>query len=168
MQANDERFKVMMIRTQIAERGYANNPDDPGGETKYGISKRSYPDLDIPNLTWEQAENIYWRDFWVNPRIRELPDWINGAVFDFAINSSPHTAIHYLQSLLGIADDGVIGPITLASVDMVGKSEKYKEFAVTYVVNRLLFMTRLSNWKKAGHDWAVRISQQILYVIQEA
>ena len=46
------------------EGGYVNDPADPGGETKYGISKRSYPALDIKNLTVEQATAIYLRDFW--------------------------------------------------------------------------------------------------------
>lgn len=46
------------------EGGYVNDPDDPGGETKYGISKRSYPNLDIKNLTEEQAKSIYLREWW--------------------------------------------------------------------------------------------------------
>ena len=46
------------------EGGYVNNPADPGGETNWGISKRSYPDVDIANLTREGAKAIYLRDFW--------------------------------------------------------------------------------------------------------
>lgn len=46
------------------EGGLVNNPADPGGLTKYGISQRSYPDLDIRNLSIEDAKEIYFRDYW--------------------------------------------------------------------------------------------------------
>ena len=52
-------FKLAIPRVITNEGGYVNDPDDPGGETKYGISKRSYPALDIKNLTVEQATAIY-------------------------------------------------------------------------------------------------------------
>ena len=43
---------------------YVNDPDDPGGETHYGISKRAHPDIDIQALTYEQAKEIYFREYW--------------------------------------------------------------------------------------------------------
>lgn len=47
-----------------ADGGYTNDPDDPGGETKWGISKRANPDVDIPNLTVQQALEIYKTKYW--------------------------------------------------------------------------------------------------------
>lgn len=80
-------------KTIRLEGGYVFDEDDPGGETKYGISKRTYPDLDIKNLTPEMAEEIYKRDFWdklgldayTNPRYQ----W---KVFDISINMGRVTA----------------------------------------------------------------------------
>ena len=60
----DMSFDRIIEFTLQEEGGYVNNPADPGGMTKYGISKRSYPNLDIANLTIDQAKAIYERDFW--------------------------------------------------------------------------------------------------------
>ena len=51
------------------EGGYVNNPNDRGGETKYGISKRAYPNVDIKNLTLDKAKQIYYNDYWYNIKL---------------------------------------------------------------------------------------------------
>jgi lysozyme family protein len=99
-------FDIVFDRVIGIESGYSNNPNDPGGETKYGISKRSYPDLDIKNLTREQAKEIYLRDFWNRLEMDSLPESIVYQLFDFAINSGVSTSIRYFQRALGVADDG--------------------------------------------------------------
>ena len=68
------------------EGGYSNHPDDPGGETKYGISKRAYPDVNIKDLSREEAGEIYKRDYWdvFGCSNRELP--IALTLFDTAVN----------------------------------------------------------------------------------
>ena len=101
------------------EGGYVNDPKDPGGETKYGISKRSYPDVDIAALTLEQAQAIYLRDYWMRARCDELPPAIAFLVFDCAVNSGIGQAIRFLQRAVGVADDGLIGPMTIAAVSRV-------------------------------------------------
>ena len=69
------------------EGGYVSDPHDPGGETKYGISKRSYPNLDIKNLTLEQAKDIYFRDYWVAAGCGTMADDAMAIlVFDCAVN----------------------------------------------------------------------------------
>lgn len=66
--------------------GYVNDPHDPGGETKYGISKRAHPDEDIKNLTLERAGEIYFQDYWLPNHCFQL-DWpMNLCVFDTAVN----------------------------------------------------------------------------------
>lgn len=65
---------------------YTNDPDDPGGETKYGISKRAYPNEDIKNLTPERALELYEKDYWDKCGCNELPYPYNVAVFDTAVN----------------------------------------------------------------------------------
>lgn len=97
------------------EGGYVNDKNDPGGETKFGISKRSYPDLDIKNLTKQQATEIYERDFYNKVRGDDLPVWLALMVTDFAVNAGIKTAVAILQRLVGETDDGIIGKKTIAA-----------------------------------------------------
>ncbi len=93
------------------EGGYVFDPRDPGGETKYGISKRSYPALNIKSLDLETAKAIYRKDFW-DPLGDACHPSIKFQAFDFAVNSGIQTAIRKLQAVLGVADDGVSPPQT--------------------------------------------------------
>ena len=113
------RFEDCIDGVLSHEGGYVNDPDDPGGETKFGISKRAYPNLDIKNLTLEEAKKIYKRDYWDRLRLDEVKHQeIACAVFDAAVNLGHRTAISLLQQALynfypDIIIDGIIGPQTL-------------------------------------------------------
>lgn len=105
------------------EGGYVNDPNDLGGETKYGISKRSYPHLDIKNLTVEQAVEIYKRDWWDRYKYESIGDLdIAAKVFDLAVNMGANPAHRILQKAVNFVSssnlkvDGVIGPLTLAAL----------------------------------------------------
>jgi len=74
--------------------GYVNDPHDPGGETKYGISKRAYPNVDIKGLTLDAAINIYYRDYW--PIASSLTFPLNVCVFDCAVNQGQKRAAKFL------------------------------------------------------------------------
>jgi len=76
------------------EGGYVNNPKDPGGETKYGISKRSYPNLDIKNLTKEQAKSIYYADYWLKAKCNDYAYPRDIIIFDTAVNTGVGTALN--------------------------------------------------------------------------
>jgi len=80
------------------EGGYANDPNDPGGETKFGICKRSYPELDISKLTLEQAKEIYYKNYWLKSGCDELPYPFNIIVFDTAVNMGRRRAIEFLNA----------------------------------------------------------------------
>jgi lysozyme family protein len=80
------------------EGGYVHDPSDPGGETKYGISKRSYPSLDIPSLTVEDAKSIYKRDYWDRCNCDHLERGMDIAVFDCAVNMGVGAAKTILQT----------------------------------------------------------------------
>lgn len=105
----------------LHEGGYVNDPSDSGGETKYGISQRSYPHLDIRALTREQAAEIYRRDFWGPAGCPLLPDDVAIKVFDTAVNMGVRQASKLLQLALNahlglrLAVDGVVGPLTIAA-----------------------------------------------------
>lgn len=104
-----------------SEGGYVNHPNDPGGETKYGISKRSYPNEDIFNLTMERAAEIYREDYWDSVKGDELPSGIDYLVFDSSVNHGPKNAGTFLQKAanrqgLKLVVDGAIGPVTVKEV----------------------------------------------------
>lgn len=96
---------------------YENDPDDAGGETKYGIDKRSHPELDIRNLTREQAKDIYRREYWGRVKADELPYPVGEVVADIAVNNGPVRAAKWLQEAIGAAPDGIIGPRTLVAAN---------------------------------------------------
>lgn len=112
------------------EGGYVNDPRDPGGETKYGISRRSYPNLDIARLTREDAVAIYERDFWT-PIPADLPDALRWMAFDAAVNHG-----------LGLSRGWLAGSDTLDA----------------FTAKRLQFYTHLDDWPTFGRGWIRRVA----------
>ena len=150
-------FDTAFDRLLGHEGGYVNHPDDPGGETNWGISKRSYPSVDIKALTRLQAKEIYRRDFW-DP-LGDAPAAVKFQAFDFAVNSGIQTAVRKLQAAIGVADDGHWGPVSarkLASMDV-------NDVIMRYVAQRLRFWTALSTWSTFGKGWALRAAQNLEY-----
>lgn len=99
------------------EGGYSNHPMDPGGETKYGISKRAYPEEDIKNLTFARAADIYRRDYVEKFRLNELDsDRTAELVVDWVVHSGS-LGIRRLQSCLGLVTDGIVGEKTLQKLN---------------------------------------------------
>jgi lysozyme family protein len=143
------------------EGGYVNNPADPGGETIYGISKRSYPYLNIRNLTRDQAKAIYLRDFWAP--LGDAPGAVKFQAFDFAVNSGIQTAIRKLQAAIGVADDGHWGPMSAAKLAAMDVND----VLMRYAAQRLRFMASLSVWPTFGRGWANRIAGQLEYAAQD-
>lgn len=94
-----EAFHKAMQHVIKWEGGYVNDPVDPGGETKYGISKRSYPNLNIAKLTLEDAFSIYYTDFWRPFRLDNLPFDIAVSIFDAAINVGPTRTRSWIREL---------------------------------------------------------------------
>ena len=150
-------FDTAFDRLFANEGGYVDDPNDPGGETNWGISKRSYPNVDIKNLTRDSAKAIYLRDFW--QRIDGLPDLVIFHVFDFAVNSGIETAVRYLQRAVGVADDGHWGPVSIAAAKLLTPTE----IILSLTAERLEYMTKLSNWPSASRGWARRIAQNLHY-----
>ena len=159
MTAFDQAFDRLMT----LEGGYVNDPADPGGETKWGISKRSYPLVNIAALTREQAKEIYMRDFWTRGKMDQYDPAIAFQVFDFSVNSGIETALRKMQSAVGVADDGFVGPITAAAVAAM----KPADFIMRFTAERLDFWTRLSTWPTVGRGWARRAAQDLRYGAQD-
>jgi lysozyme family protein len=102
------------------EGSLSDNPGDEGGETKYGISQRQYPSLNIAALTIADAAAIYYRDWWTRFNFGALPGPIGAKAFDLAVNMGPRSAIICLQRATracghAVPEDGDIGPITISA-----------------------------------------------------
>jgi len=136
-------FENAFIDTIGLEGGYSNDPGDPGGETKYGISKKQYPTIDIKNLTQTQAKEIYLKDYWEPLKLDSIPNQrIHAEIFDTGVNCGVTTAIFIAQRAvnflgLNIDEDGVMGPQTISTVN--GLASKDAE-ALFKALNGFQFM----------------------------
>ena len=116
-----EEFFEIVNHTLEEEGGYVNDPTDQGGETNYGISKRAYPDVDIFNLTEDDAIDIYWKDYWVRGKCDRVPKQLQAIYFDMCVNFGISGAIKVLQETANgkgadIEVDGKIGPNTIKAI----------------------------------------------------
>lgn len=134
------------------EAGYVNDPSDPGGETKYGISKRSYPNLDIKNLTEQQAKEIYKRDFWDTCKCNQLPYPVAIMVFDTAVNMGTGTAIKMLQKSINVNVDGIIGTETITKANAMEPAALLPIFCSL----RTARYVTLDGWDRFGFGWTRR------------
>ena len=142
------------------EGGYSYSPSDPGGETMYGVTARvaaanGYTGS-MRALPLETAKAIYRKSYWAPIRADELPDALRFHVFDAAVNSGVSQAVKWLQSVAGVGEDGVIGPLTMAAVAKLDGSA-----AAAYSGIRLDFMTNLPTWGAFGRGWARRIASNL-------
>lgn len=157
-------FDQAFDRLMEHEGGYVNDPKDPGGETKFGVSKRSYPNEDIPNMTKERAKELFKRDFWDKINGDRLHDGVAWQAADFAYHSGPSVAVRYLQRALNVADDGDWGPASQAAADAADEHDTIMRL----LAERLDFMTRLNNWPHAGKGWARRIAGNLRYGAEDS
>lgn len=129
-------FKEIVDNVIEREGGYVNHPKDPGGETKYGIAKRSHPKEDIKNLTKERAEEIYYDDYWVPSKAPFLPHNIQETFFDMVVNMGQRRAVKILQEACnskkcGLKVDGRIGKLTIAAAKKIDPS-RLRVFRILY------------------------------------
>ena len=136
-----------------SEGAYVNDPADPGGETKFGISRRAHPNEDIAGLTVERARAIYRRDYWDQLRAEELPQALRYWIFDTAVNCGTGFAGESLQRACGVLPDGDIGPRTLSAASAVAP----------HALLRLMFVDRAMRYalnpndKRFGRGWFARL-----------
>lgn len=150
----DQAFDILLRH----EGGFSDHPADPGGKTRFGITEAVAREAgyrgDMRELPIDLAKRIYRDRYWNAVQAEELPDAIRYAVFDAAVNSGPRQAIRWLQRAVGVEDDGIIGPVTLAAVRAADPERLLRRF----LSQRLRFMTGLSNWPAFGRGWARRIA----------
>ena len=156
MTAFDDSFSALIGN----EGGYANHPDDPGGETMWGITARvarahGYTGamLDLPLAT---AKAIAKAGYWDVARCDELDPRLAFQVFDAIYNGGP--AVKWLQRAVGATPDGVIGPATLASLALVDPLKVMMRFNA----HRMKYLSSLKTWPTFGRGWSNRIADNLL------
>lgn len=113
---------------------YENDPADPGGETKYGIDKRSHPTVDIQSLTEEAAKHIYWQE-WNAQGVADFPCPLREVYFNYCVNTGQSRAVKLVQQALGLKIDGIFGPKTKAAIakcDHVAVAHNVIDFADSF------------------------------------
>ena len=155
-------FESAFERTLGYEGGYSDDPNDPGGETRWGISKRAYPGEDIKQLTVEQAKAIYYRDYWRPVGGDGLRGDVAAELFDTAVNMGVTAAIaiaqeacNYLGEALKV--DGVYGPKTLAALVRQTSPDLLKVLNGLQLCRYVELVTRIPNHQRYARGWLKRI-----------
>ena len=158
-------FDRAIIIVLSHEGGYVDHPNDPGGETKFGISKRSYPNEDIKNLTVERAKEIYHNDYWLPIRGPDLPEVVATPLLDYAVNSGVQRAIRGLQATLRVKRDGKLGPISLEALRARVDARSALKLAEEIILGRALFLTRIGCQRRGSEvfltGWMRRIRDNL-------
>ena len=145
------------------EGGYVDNPSDPGGATNLGCTKATWEAWvghpvtkdDIKALTPNDVMPLYKVKYWDTIKGDDLPEGVDYAVFDYAINSGPSRAAKALQSVLSITVDGQIGPATLRALETANP----REVATAVCEARLTFLQGLPTFPTFGKGWSNRVSE---------
>jgi lysozyme family protein len=168
MSTSPSRFDEVVDFVLQHEGGFVQHPRDPGGATKFGITRETLSRArgrrvsvdEVRRLTREEAASIYRRLYWDAVQAHDLPPGIDLATFDLAVHSGPSRAVKMLQSVLGVASDGIVGPKTLQAVRAADIMETIRRLTQ----GRLGFLSRLAAWPTFGRGWRRRV----LSVEQEA
>lgn len=160
-------FDMAFDRLLGNEDGYSNHPDDPGGETMWGITAKvarangySGSMKDMPKDT---AKDIYRTLYWTESKCDRMPGAVAFQVFDAAVNHGVKQANKFLQRAIGVPDDGVIGLQTL------GKLSTMAPAAVVLAFNaeREEFYTFLDTWGSFGKGWSRRVATNLRYAARD-
>lgn len=150
----DEAFDLLIGH----EGGYTNHPDDPGGETMWGITARVARQAGyvgaMRDLPRDTAKTIARNQYWNKVRAEDLPLGVRFDVFDTGYNSGTATAVKLLQRAVGVTDDGVFGPKTLAAV----LAQKGHQVSMRFNAARLEYLVDLKNWPSFSRGWVRRVA----------
>ncbi len=144
------------------EGGYSHDERDPGGETNFGISKRSYPSLNIKTLTRDDAIAIYQRDYWNACKCGQLPSPIALMVFDCAVNQGVATAAYLLQEAVGVQQDGIVGTMTIAAARRIN----LKTAISSYFAGRCQRYATAKNVHIYGKGWFKRAAACLVTALE--
>ena len=152
------------------EGGYVNHPKDPGGMTNMGVTKRVYEEWvgysvsenTMQNLKEEDVAPIYKKNYWDRVKGDDLPEGLDLCIFDFAVNAGPGRAAKFLQKLIGVTQDGGIGPQTLGALQSaIGEDVRIqtREMIEKYQSMRQEYYESLSTFETFGRGWTRQVDE---------
>jgi len=159
-----DRFPRAFALLRVHEGGYSNHPADPGGATMKGVTQRTYNAYrkrrgqlvrGVREITDYEVEAIYRGQYWNAVRADDLPEGVAYCVFDAAVNSGPGQAARWLQKVVGVKVDGIIGNETVSAV----RAAPAREVINAYCDMRLAFMKRLRHWDTFKNGWTRRVAE---------
>lgn len=160
-------FGTFIERVLAHEAGFVDHPSDPGGATNLGITERvarehGYKGA-MRNLPRATAVAIYRQSYWAKVKGDALPPALAFQVFDAAVNHGTGNAIRWLQRALGVADDGILGPITLGQAN----ATPLAPLVFRYIAIRTRFYTDLSTFGAFGKGWTRRIAENLRFAAED-
>ena len=157
------KFNQFIERVLSHEGGYVNHPKDPGGETNWGITKRTAQangyNGSMRAMTREQAIGIYRQAFWERYHADQMPEAVAFQFFDACINHGHGNAARMLQRAAGVPDDGVIGAVSLKAINSLPENDLLLRFNA----ERLVFYTKLGTLGSFGKGWIRRVAQNLIH-----
>lgn len=165
-----KRIEAIAEEIVAREGGYVDDPADPGGATKFGVTigtlrrlgldltgDRKFTTADVKAMTRSKARDIFIRDYYYRPKINELPQAVQASVFDMQVNAGSN-AVKILQRLLGNMDhpvsvDGAIGPKTVRAAQLAQKQAP-NHFADAYGIERRNYYYSLADRRPASRKFA--------------
>ena len=159
-------FEEAIVKTLVHEGGakFTSDPKDRGGDTKFGISQRAYPELDIKNLTEETAKVIYKKDYWDKVKADNIDtQLIAENIFDTAVNMGVRTASRMAQEILSINPaDGIIGPQSLKIINSASVDLFISKYTLQKVAHYVKICQKNKSQKKYLLGWMNRALEGVV------
>lgn len=158
-----ENFDDALAAVLEHEGGYVNHPQDPGGMTNLGVTKRVWEawvgktvsEADMRALTPAMVAPMYRKQYWDAVKGDELPPGLDYLMFDFAVNAGASRAIRTMQRAVGATPDGVIGPRTMAAVKAADPDDLIDKFSA----EKEAFYRSLPTFATFGRGWLRRVAE---------
>ena len=160
-------FAPVLAFTLAAEGGFVDDPLDPGGATKFGITLQGLSDWrghpctpgDVRAMHVTEANAIYETNYWDVVAGAKLPPGLDLLVFDFGVNAGPQRSIFLLQGLVGTKSDGIIGPRTIACCNGDAAIIRTRLTVLANIHER--YYHALPAYAHDGHGWTSRVNASL-------
>jgi lysozyme family protein len=155
-------FKECLNLVLKSEGGWVNNPNDPGGETNLGVTKRvweeyvGHPVKTLKDLSKDDVAPLYELKYWRPCYCEVLPRGLDFVVFSMGVNAGPGRSVKLLQQSIGCVPDGVIGPKTRELISSSNGADIIKKFSET----RREYYRALKTFPIFGKGWLARVDHE--------
>ena len=158
-----ENYETCLEMILHHEGGYVDHPDDPGGETNLGVTKKVYEEWggtkDMKDLEVEDVAPIYRKNYWDRIKADDMPSGLDLCVFDFGVNAGTGRAAKFLQRLVDTTVDGGIGPNSLRAINEHVSRWSIEQTIDDYQAERQKYYEKLKTFETFGRGWTRRVQE---------